>query len=216
MISFFCLPQTPRVSPTSHGRGYGCASASFPGVYSRISDEIDWIQSTICTLSDVPPSSIDCSRVATDDGTVRSAPITITLQFDDYPMETGWSVRNKETETVVVQVPAGTYDTAQGQVAETVFLPVGANYIFEVEDTFGDGLCCATPGNYVVVLGRDPDGADVLVTGGGDFGRRMQYDFSVPAAYVETTTDDFDPIIGEHQIPLTIEIQLDNFPQEGE
>ena len=148
------------------------------------------------------------------EGEFRSVPVTIILQFDDYPMEIGWSVMDKETETILVEVAAGTYDVVQAQVPETVFLPVGSAYVFEIEDTFGDGLCCTTPGNYVVMLGRNPNG-EVLITGGGDFGRREQHEFDIPLDFVEPSEDDFELIIGEGQVPLTIVIQLDNYPQEG-
>ena len=143
-------------------RGYGCAMPTFPGVYSRISDQIDWIQSTICQISSKPPPEIDCSQVSSPGGIARAVPVTIILQFDDYPAETGWSIKNKESDTKLVEVPAGTYEVAQALTPETVFLPVGETYIFEIQDTFGDGLCCSTSGNYVVILGRNPDG-EVLV-----------------------------------------------------
>ena len=136
---------------------------TFPGVYSRISDQIGWIQSTICLISSIPPSEIDCSQVSSPGGIARAVPVTIILQFDDYPAETGWSIKNKESDNILVEVPASTYGVAQALTPETVFLPVGETYVFEIYDTFGDGLCCTTPGNYVVILGRNPNG-DVLVT----------------------------------------------------
>jgi trypsin len=40
--------------------GYGCASPSFPGVYSRVSYDAEWIDSNVCLYSDNPPSDFSC------------------------------------------------------------------------------------------------------------------------------------------------------------
>lgn len=65
-------------------------------------------------------------------------------------------------------------------------------------------------GNYRVVLGRNAIGK-VLAYGGGDFGREESHSFQVPEDFVE---EEETPLIEDGQIPLTIVIQLDNFPQE--
>jgi trypsin len=45
--------------------GSGCARPDSPGVYSRVSGEIDWIRSTVCLLSDYPPAF--CNSINDDD-----------------------------------------------------------------------------------------------------------------------------------------------------
>ena len=40
--------------------GLGCAMDTFPGVYSRISAEYDWIRENVCQLSKYPPASFGC------------------------------------------------------------------------------------------------------------------------------------------------------------
>jgi hypothetical protein len=47
---------------------------------------------------------------------------------------------------------------------------------------------------------------------GGDFGNRISLPFDTPADF-DNDVDDA-PVIGEGQLPLTIVIQLDNFPTE--
>jgi len=40
--------------------GYGCASATHAGVYSRLSYNYNWIRDKVCCLSSAPPSSFNC------------------------------------------------------------------------------------------------------------------------------------------------------------
>jgi trypsin len=40
--------------------GYGCASATHAGVYSRLSYNYDWIRDKVCCLSSDPPASFGC------------------------------------------------------------------------------------------------------------------------------------------------------------
>jgi hypothetical protein len=50
------------------------------------------------------------------------------------------------------------------------------------------------------------------VSGGGNFGDSESHDFLLPANFNEASDD--EPIIGEGEMPLTIVIQLDSYPQE--
>ncbi|KAL3785636.1 LOW QUALITY PROTEIN: hypothetical protein ACHAWO_005980 [Cyclotella atomus] len=36
--------------------GYGCASQQYPGVYARVSNQIEWIKTTVCNESSSPPA----------------------------------------------------------------------------------------------------------------------------------------------------------------
>ena len=57
-----------------------------------------------------------------------------------------------------------------------------------------------------MVLGRESTG-QVLASGGGNFGFSESHEFVLPAEYKDGDDDD-EPIIGEGEIPLTIEIQV--------
>ena len=55
--------------------GYGCADPNFPGVYSRISEEYEWIARQICTHS-ADPGNIDCENLPPTMSPTTSVPTT--------------------------------------------------------------------------------------------------------------------------------------------
>lgn len=52
--------------------GIGCADKYFPGVYARVSDQVDWIDLTVCRISDDPPSDFRCSNDESAGGRTES------------------------------------------------------------------------------------------------------------------------------------------------
>jgi hypothetical protein len=62
--------------------GYGCASQQYPGVYARVSDQIEWIKTIVCNESSFPPRDL-CESNGTPSPTTKptptSAPVSFTL-----------------------------------------------------------------------------------------------------------------------------------------
>ena len=54
--------------------GLGCADKNFPGVYSRISSQYEWIRQQVCTWSTAPPANFNCKG-----GTESSSPAVQTM-----------------------------------------------------------------------------------------------------------------------------------------
>ena len=185
-----------------------------------MSNQVDWIKSTICAISSNPPPQMNCSDYSNIQVPSQSSvPVTVIIQFDDFPEEIGWSITSKINANVLAQVDPGVYQVPKSKVQEVVFVPAESSYIFEIEDNVGDGLCSSSvgigqcnslPGNFLVVLGTNSDG-QILASGGGNFGFRSIKDFDVPKDFTE---DDLSGANLDGQIPLSIEIQLDDRPQE--
>ena len=85
---------------------------------------------------------------------------TFQLVLDDYGSETTWEIRRFGT----VVYSGGPYEDGQDQ--EVISIPMCLEdgcYILEVEDSYGDGMCCDYGEGSFTVL--DPQG-DVVLTGG--------------------------------------------------
>ena len=91
--------------------------------------------------------------------------LTVDITTDNYPYETTWTLVNNCDGSEVL---SGGYYTSAGTLsAQTTpqCLPDDAEYVFTINDSYGDGICCSVGlGEYVVK--QD----EVQVLSGGDFG----------------------------------------------
>ncbi|RMG71443.1 MAG: T9SS C-terminal target domain-containing protein [Bacteroidetes bacterium] len=88
--------------------------------------------------------------------------VTLTLVLDNYPGETTWQLIAAGGSVVS---SGGPYSTAGATVTETFCLPDGC-YDFVINDSYGDGICCAYgSGSYAVV-----DAGGTTLASGGAFG----------------------------------------------
>jgi len=76
--------------------------------------------------------------------------ITIVIQFDELPSETGWSLFCNGVEERII--PANTYSEPNGIISDTFIVQSGSTCEFTIRDTFGDGICCAFGDGYYQVL----------------------------------------------------------------
>ena len=90
--------------------------------------------------------------------------ITVDIKTDNYPAETTWTLVNSCDASVVLS--GGPYTSSITTYSQTTpCLPNNTKYVFTINDSFGDGICCSYgSGEYVV----KQDGVQVL--SGGQFG----------------------------------------------
>ena len=98
-------------------------------------------------------------------------PVTIALTFDRFERETGWSILRGFDSKVLFSVEPRTY-SSQDNATEVVSLEVGREYIFEIEDTDGDGICCRFGrGMVYIYLGTNQTMDRAILFEDGMFGR---------------------------------------------
>ncbi|OAV44751.1 M12 family metallo-peptidase [Lewinella sp. 4G2] len=95
---------------------------------------------------------------------------SITIITDYYPGETTWELTDASGNTVA---SGGPYSSRNTTYTEDLCLPDGC-YDFVINDSYGDGICCAYGnGSYTINV----DGTDVAT--GGNFGRTATENFCV-------------------------------------
>lgn len=117
-------------------------------------------------------SNASCLQACDGGGgpTCNDNAITLTINLDNYPGETTWTVVNSSGTTVA---SGGSYSGAGSTVTEDLCLPNGC-YDFTIFDSYGDGICCGYGnGSYSLT-----DGSTVLASG-GSFGSSEVTNFCV-------------------------------------
>ena len=157
--------------------GVGCARATKPGVYSRVSGGIDWINEQVCALSSSPPrwcaeeksapspavpaptSAPAVAPVAAPAQPLLTVVVTVTVnvnvQYDGRPLEFGWKIVDTTTRKQVVNYPIGTFAKPHKYLSSTVQLIAGRTYKLVMKDSYGDGICCNDGNGYLEIKQDD-------------------------------------------------------------
>lgn len=97
--------------------GIGCVSETFPGVYSRVSSQYEWIRMGVCQHSLSPPASFNCDDldansmaaqyypVSVEDEDQYKSFVTLEVSLDAQPQDFSWAVTNLETGKIISSIP---------------------------------------------------------------------------------------------------------------
>jgi hypothetical protein len=146
-----------------------------------VSNQFEWIRSQVCELSSEPPDYFDCN--APTPPPAQDIEITIAIQFDDFPMEISWLLKDDTFYgQTASEMPPDSYadQEQQASVFHSVTVKERSTYSFIITDKGGDGLCCYTPGTYTVYIGNPECQSDILATGSGNFGPQAVNQFTMP------------------------------------
>ena len=67
------------------------------------------------------------------------SPVTLVIELDSFPEETTWAIK---TERGSIAHSGGPYSELQGTITEVFTLSPNQCFYFEINDSYGDGLCC--------------------------------------------------------------------------
>jgi len=158
----------------------------------------------------VPPTAAAADTTWAPTSADATFPITISITFDDYPEEVGWSLRRVGSNAeVITQVDSGTYKTPRMTAVETVMVQEGGLYAFDIYDLVGDGICCKHGnGEYSIYLGtrdvNDQDKLFIRVSG--------EYDHD-SEQYLIASHDPLEQHSGDSF--LTLVVTFDAYPPEN-
>ena len=100
--------------------------------------------------------------------------VEVVVLLDQYPTETTWRILHQNGDILLAGGPYSNtmqLDTVSGNVC----VPANACLSFEIEDSYGDGICCGFgEGGFWVYLD------DELMGSGGEFGGFASFDFNCP------------------------------------
>ena len=97
----------------------------------------------------------------------------VNIVTDDYPEETGWTIRNASSQ-IVARANAGDFTTAGQLFTTSVTLESPGQYTFTITDEYSDGMCCDYgSGSYELKVGS------TVLASGGEFGGQESKGFQV-------------------------------------
>ena len=99
----------------------------------RINNVKDIIAGYYTATTPPPPTPGQCSG--------SEVPLTVEVDTDRYPGETSWTLTNDCTKGAVDSVARGSLSSSGTRYTKNYCVPP-ASYIFTINDSYGDGVCC--------------------------------------------------------------------------
>lgn len=152
---------------TSNGCGQGTAPTCSDGVQNGDETGVD------CGGSNCPSCPTSCVNNE----------VNITINLDNYPEETSWTVTDANNNIVA---SGGTYGSQpDGSTVSVTLCLVDGCYNFNIYDAYGDGICCGYGnGSYSVT-----DANNNVLAAGGNFGSSQSTNFCFGGGPAPTCTD---------------------------
>lgn len=118
--------------------------------------------------------AFDDISVSSSSSNPSKFPVDLTLNFDDYPQETSWEIKDASGN---VLDNGESYSNEPKRATKVISMMLDAGcYDFTITDSYGDGMCCGYGnGSYSVTQGSN------VLTSGASFGASETKNFCIAA-----------------------------------
>ncbi len=125
---------------------------------------------------------IDNLSVAVTNVILEGGLTEILIHTDNYPEETTWTLEDEQGNELL---SGGPYSSDDTDYTQAICLAQFSCYTFTIEDSYGDGICCAYGNGFFEIT----DGNNIIVASGGEFGYSQIVDFCLGECYVQADID---------------------------
>jgi len=204
--------------------GYECGHEDFPGIYTRVSSVMDFIEETVCELSGYVPDDFDCSqyggptKVPSPTTGNETVTLSVELEMGWYPPFAGFLVDGADDGKVHAYYQPGSFaDVVSGNALAYVQVPRDGRYRFvhlSTRPRLTDGLV------FRVNLTSDDGGDDQVLLEGvtieDAFDAQVYFEVGSPPAKeptvpsptaAPTSSNDLGPFV-------TLVLSFDGFPED--
>ena len=139
---------------------------------------------TSTTYSVTATSTEGCSASATHVVNMVGAAdyLIVEIKTDNYPTETSWTLTGN-SGNVYQTISQGFYSSANTVYFDTIFCVTDSCLVFNMNDSYGDGICCAYGQGYYKIFQSD----GTLLTSGGAFTNTTTSNFCLQSSVFELT-----------------------------
>lgn len=114
-------------------------------------------------------------------GTSTTVQYYVTVQYDNWPGELSWFIKDVATNAKIINYLAGDVATQMALITKQIALTPGKAYALSLHDSYGDGICCSYGYGYAEVFAMIGSDKVLLATSDGQFGSRQTKRFTVPS-----------------------------------
>lgn len=142
--------------------GIGCAFEGLPGVYSRTSYGVEFINKIICidgqSRSPFCQTQVTCNNIS-------EKKLVIRVVTDFYPDEVSWTLTNAASGSTLRNRERNFYDQQFFTYEESICLKKSESFKFQIKDAYGDGLTFSSEGFFSLTV----DGEQIAKKGNYEF-----------------------------------------------